>query len=289
MVTTTLNVGTLSNDLAIPSVTHPTPIPIDKPTFLVSAVYVGEHIDLRPFVHSKRVLAQQPAITGVTGGGVAILYRYGGVVFFDVSPTRQGRFLQELRPLIRQPYEQPETEEVRVSISKQDPEGEIGETVILSDASIERLETVASVLSKSVALAQYESDVALTFDRIEPFAVQLEQSGQGGRNMRLLLRHIGRALLDELKMVARAEVTDRPELIWDHPDLKQLYLRLEDEFELQERATILDRKLELISRTVETVLELLQKRRSVRVEWYIVMLIVIELALTLYQLFMRTS
>ena len=107
--------------------------------------------------------------------------------------------------------------------------------------------------------------------------------------MGLLLRHIGRALLDELKMVARAEVTDRPELIWDHPDLKQLYLRLEDEFELQERATILDRKLELISRTVETVLELLQKRRSVRVEWYIVMLIVIELALTLYQLFVRTS
>ena len=177
MVTATLNVGTRSNDLAIPSVTHPTPLPIDKPTFLASAVYVGEHIDLRPFVHSKRVLAQQPAITGVTGGGVAILYRYGAVVFFDVSPTRQGRFLQELRAFVRQLYEQPETEEVRVSISKQDPEGEIGETVILSDASIERLETVAAVLSKSVALAQYESDVALTFDRIEPFAVRLRAVG----------------------------------------------------------------------------------------------------------------
>jgi uncharacterized Rmd1/YagE family protein len=92
-----------------------------------------------------------------------------------------------------------------------------------------------------------------------------------------------------MKMVARAEVTDRPELISDHPDLEQLYLRLEDEFELQERAAILDRKLELVSRTVETVLDLLQKRRSVRVEWYIVILIVMELALTLYQLFVRTT
>jgi uncharacterized Rmd1/YagE family protein len=107
--------------------------------------------------------------------------------------------------------------------------------------------------------------------------------------MRLLLRHIGRVLLDEMKMVARAEVTDRPELIWDHPDLEQLYLRLEDEFELQERAAILDRKLELISRTVETVLDLLQKRRSVRVEWYIVILIVMELALSLYQVFVRST
>ena len=258
---------------------------------MASAFYVGEHIDLRPFVHAKRVLAQQPAITGGHR-------RRCGYRSIDMEPSsflmsrrrRQQQILGRIASLLfANPYEQPETEEVRISINKQDPEGEIGETVILKDASMERLETVAAVLSKSVALAQYESDVAMTFDRIEPFAVQLEQSGQGGRNMRLLLRHVGRALLDEMKMVARAEVTDRPELIWDHPDLEQLYLRLEDEFELQERAAILDRKLELISRTVETVLELLQKRRSVRVEWYIVILIVMELALTLYQLFVRTT
>jgi uncharacterized Rmd1/YagE family protein len=289
METTALNATTSVAAPATSGVIRSTLPSIDKPTFVASAFYIGEHIDMRQFVHTKRVLAQQPAITGVTGGGVAFVYRYGAVVFFDVSPTRQQRFLNGLRSFVQQPYEQPEAEEVRISINRQDPEGEIGETVILKDSSMERLEAVAAVLSKSVALAQYESDVALTFDRIEPFAVRLEQSGQGGRDMKLLLRHVGRVLLDEMKMVARAEVTDRPELIWDHPDLEQLYLRLEDEFELQERAAILDRKLELISRTVETVLDLLQKRRSVRVEWYIVILIVIELALTLYQLFVRTA
>jgi hypothetical protein len=41
---------------------------------------------------------------------------------------------------------------------------------------------------------------------------------------------------------------------------------LEDEFELEDRGAILARKLELISRTAGTVLDLLQKRRSVRVE-----------------------
>jgi uncharacterized Rmd1/YagE family protein len=275
--------------LASPSENKQAALTITKPTFPVRAVYVGEHIDLRGFLRSKRVPAQQPAIVAIPDGGLAILYRYGAVVFFDVLLTQQQQFLDDLEPLVLQPYAQPETEEIRISISKQEPEGEIGEAVTLKDASIERLETVAAVLSKSVALAQYEADVAINFERIEPIAVQLEQSGRGGRNMRLLLRHIGRALLDELKMVARVEVTDRPELIWDHPDLEQLYLRLEDEFELEERAAILDRKLELISRTVGTVLDLLQKRRSIRVEWYIVALIIMELALTLYQLFVRTT
>jgi uncharacterized Rmd1/YagE family protein len=183
----------------------------------------------------------------------------------------------------------PETEELSITINRQAPESETNGTLILIDATVERLQIVAAALSKSVALAQYEADVAVNFDRIEPFAIRLGQSGRGGRNMRLLLRHIGRALLDELKMVARIEVIDRPEVLWDHPDLEQLYRRLEDEFELQERAAILDRKIELISRTVETVLDLLQKRRSVRVEWYIVILIVIEIALTLYDLFLRST
>ena len=50
---------------------------------------------------------------------------------------------------------------------------------------------------------------------------------------------------------------------------------------------MLNRKLELISRTAETVLELLQHRHSLRVEWYIVILIVVEILLTLYELFLH--
>jgi required for meiotic nuclear division protein 1 len=258
---------------------------ISKSTFSARAIYAGEQIDLRSFVRSRRVLAQQPAIVALKGGGVAIIFRYGAVVFFDVSLAQQQTFLEELVPLVRQTYKQPETEEITISIDEQAPEGIAGEAVVLREASLKRLEIIAAAVGKSVALAQYEADAMQNFERIEPFAVQLEQSGRGGRNMRLLLRHTGSVLLDELKMVARVEVTDRPELIWDHPGLKQLYLRLEDEFELQERASILDRKLELIARTVGTVLDLLQKRRSSRVEWYIVILILIELAVMLYQLF----
>ena len=52
----------------------------------------------------------------------------------------------------------------------------------------------------------------------------------------------------------------------------------------EERFDALNRKLDLITRTVETVLELLQNRRALRVEWYIVGLIVFEIVLTIGQL-----
>lgn len=258
---------------------------ITKQQFAARALYVGEHIDVGWLLKSTRVPAQQPALIPLGGGGIAVLHRYGAVVFFDTITADEKRFLNELAPLVTHSYERPETEEVMVRVSPQDREGVESGTVVVKDGSSERLEIVAAALSKSVALAQYEADVAANFEQIEPFAAQLEQSGRGGRNMRQLLRHVGRALLNEHKMVARVEVVDRPDLLWERPELEQLYLRLEDEFELRERAAILDRKLDLISRTASTVIDLLQKRRSSRVEWYIVILIILEIALSVYGLF----
>jgi uncharacterized Rmd1/YagE family protein len=71
--------------------------------------------------------------------------------------------------------------------------------------------------------------------------------------------------------------------------LEGLYLRMESEFELSERYAALERKLNLISRTVQTVAELLHSKRSLRLEWSIVVLIVIEIMLTLYTMYTTAS
>ncbi len=68
-------------------------------------------------------------------------------------------------------------------------------------------------------------------------------------------------------MVGRTEVGEKPELLWERPESERFYVRLEDEYELKERHFDLERKLELISRTVETLPELFQSDRSLRLEW----------------------
>ncbi|OQB07769.1 MAG: hypothetical protein BWY17_05203 [Deltaproteobacteria bacterium ADurb.Bin207] len=78
-------------------------------------------------------------------------------------------------------------------------------------------------------------------------------------------------------MVGRVRVEESPELLWEFPHLERLYRRLFEEYELRERHSALERKLALISRTAETLLGLLHHRSSMRVEWYIVILIVAEI------------
>ena len=80
-------------------------------------------------------------------------------------------------------------------------------------------------------------------------------------------------------------MTEKPEILWEHPELERLYQRMADEYELRERHAALERKLELIYRSAETLLDLLHSKRTLRVEWYIVILIVVEVLLTLYEMF----
>jgi required for meiotic nuclear division protein 1 len=79
-------------------------------------------------------------------------------------------------------------------------------------------------------------------------------------------------------------VSDKPDILWDRPDLERLYARLETEYELDERAEVLNRKLVVIGQTARLMTELIDTERALRLEWAIVILIVAEITLTLYQM-----
>lgn len=248
-------------------------------TIPIRALLIGERIDVRAFGQADR-LATGPMLVRAGDNRAAAVLRYGAVVLFNMSPADETAFIEALHPYLTEPHGEWDVEAATVSVRAGD-EGPVdaGGTIFLSAITVERLQIVATVLAKSVVLASYEKQVASVFDRIEPLARSLGRRGHTGREGRALLRQIGDVLLMQHRMVGRVEVAEKPDLLWDHPELERLYARLQDEYELNDRARALDRKLELISRTAATSLDLLQSRRTLRVEWYIVILIVIEIVL----------
>ncbi len=250
----------------------------------VRALFVAERLKLQAF-ESTHLLANNPLTISIQDG-CAVLFRYGVVVLFDVDSAAEVTLMESLSPFLITPMEQLEQEQMDILVEKNALEGVHGNHIHLQEITVERLQIIADILAKSVVLAEYEKRVAAAFDRVEPLAGQLKRGQQhhGGRE---LLRHISETLLVQHKMVGRVEVTEKPELLWEQPHLERLFLRLEDEFELHERHAAMERKLEVIHRTADTLLDLLQTRRSLRVEWYIVILIVVEIFLTLYELFLH--
>lgn len=248
----------------------------------VRTLLLGERLDARG-LDPKQSLAAVPLTLRIGEGGLAVLFRYGVVVLVDVPPREEAAFLERLQPFVSEPLPAREIDETRIEIVPGAEEPiDLAGTIYLHDASVPRLQLVADVLAKSLVLAHYETSVAGIFDRIEPLADSLRATGRSGATGRDLLRQIGDVLATEHKMVGRVETGEKPELLWEHAELERLYMRLAEDYELRERDRALNRKFDVISRTAETLLSVLQNRSSLRVEWYILALIVAELLLSLY-------
>lgn len=257
----------------------------DKTRIAVRAMLIGERIDVRAFGASDRI-ATQPLLVRAGEGRAAAVLRYGAVVLFNMGAGDESALLEAVRPYVSEPYPEPDAESLTIAIAPgKDGVVNADGSIALAAATAERLQIVATVLAKSAVLGFYERQLATAFDRIEPLAASLKRTGRIGAEGRELLREIGDVLLMNHRTVGRVEVAEKPDLLWDHPELERLYARLQDEYELTERARAVERKLDLISRTATTALDLLQTRYLLRVEWYIVALIMVSILLTLYDMF----
>lgn len=196
-------------------------------------------------------------------------------------------FLNGLHPLIQRPAAGLMAEEIELALSADGREGMEGNSLFVSDFSLPVLQVVAEVLARSVVLERFEGRVGTTFESLQPMAADLGNGRLTRAHHRNLLKRLGDVLLDQQEMVGRVAVSDKPDVLWDRPDLERLYARLTDEFEIPDRFEAVESKLDLIGRTIQTAIDLIQSRRSLRVEWYIVILIVVEIGLTLYEMFIR--
>jgi len=252
--------------------------------FEVRAVHVGERIDVKGI--DPRLTPHLPVTIEVGSTGIAVLIRSGAVVLFNVDPIAQERFVADLGARVQGRYPRQELE--RVTIRQGDADGVEPDAIVLKELTIARLQVIAEILGKSVVLARYELDIAEAFNAIEPMAAQMKSTpSRLPWKQKDLVRTIGEAMLAEHQLVARAELLEKPELLWEDADLDRMYKRLEDEYELRERYLALDTKLGVISKAAQTMLELAQAKRSLNVEYYIVALILFEILLAVFEMLHR--
>lgn len=247
------------------------------------ALLLGDRLDLKLFKISD-CLATTPLTLEVDNdGGIAVLFRYGVVVLFGVKSMDEVRFIETLKPMLTNPYPAPEIEELEIHCGINSIGVQSG-AVSLDEISLANLQIIADALSKNLVLTLYEKKVAGEFDKIEPLAQELATHGKVSADTKKLLSKIGSMLLIEHRMVGRAEIGDKPETLWENPHLEALYASLEDEFELKERQSALDRKLRLISDTAQTLADVWDNKQLHKLEWYVIGLILFEIVISLYEM-----
>jgi len=251
------------------------------------ALLLGERIDTFGLERGD-VLSTSPLTFRTSKSGVVALFRYGVAVLIGMSALEEDQVIRQLDGRIKKPLRPREEETTRIEIAP-DKEEQIvpGGVIVLKTLSTEHMLLIADALATSVILAHDERNVSAVFDVIEPLARELAERGRTPGGRRAILKHIGNALLVQQRVSGLVAVGEKPDVLWERPDLERLYARLEDEYELKERATVLTRKLAVISETAKALADIIDTERSLRLEVIIVVLILLEILFTAYQILVR--
>ncbi len=253
----------------------------------VRALLLGDRIDTLG-LERKDVLSTTPLAFRVERDGYAVLCRYGVAVLFGLSPLQEDEIIRGLDGRIIGPLARREEESTQIEIAADKDEQITPNGIILLKALLpEHVLIIADAIATTLVLARDELNVSAVFDAIEPLARELAERGRTPGGRRAILKHIGNALLVQQRVSGLVAVAEKPDILWERPDLERFYARLEGEYELKERADLLTRKLTVISDTGKALADIIDTERSLRLERIIIALIMLETIFTGYQMFFR--
>jgi len=102
-----------------------------------------------------------------------------------------------------------------------------------------------------------------------------------------LLKLTGRLFLLRGKLNLYSELIEIPDLYWEEPTLEKIYYSVSKVLDINSRITILNRKLDYATDEQRAFLSVLNEKKSTRLEWIIIILIMVEVGFESFHFYER--
>jgi uncharacterized Rmd1/YagE family protein len=134
-----------------------------------------------------------------------------------------------------------------------------------------------------VALEQIESRLEIVFDRMEEIIARLGR-GELALPDKTMARTAATILDFKYRSISYVMVLDKPEITWESEEADRLYTTIAGLFELDLRYSQIKHKSDTLLDINSVFSGLSHARRSARLEWIIIVLIALEIALFLLEM-----
>lgn len=256
------------------------------PSLSARALQLGERLDFKGLERDD-CFSKNPLGFSTPSGGTVVLFKTGAAVFINMTPIEEEDMIASLNDRISEPVGERDVETATLTALGDDDTVLPNGPIQLRAADPYRLLVVAEALAASVSLSYDERRVAKSFDQIATVSENLKEGTLSGVRYKDTLKQIGEALGTQSRLAGRIDLNDKPDVLWDHPDLERLWAKLADDYDLKIRANAVAQKLNVIRDTADTLGNLLSTRTSHRLEWYVIALIALEIGLGLYDRFWK--
>ncbi|HJZ94589.1 MAG TPA: RMD1 family protein [Gemmataceae bacterium] len=265
-----------------------TPVSIETSRLEVRAEYFNSPIDLdllRARYRPYQVLSADPLVLKLAGNAHVVVLRFGAVVFWDCDGVTRAEVLGEVRRL---PDMGPASADVRdeMLVLTGEPDERMSfREIRLKTLSLEHIKIVSEMLGQSVALKHSELSVSRALKNTTPIVHALEARGALIPSAQTIVRTVGFTLSVREAILARLSLFDDPAETWRSERLARLHGLLYDHFDIKKRLSAVQEKVTFLSDLNTMLMNLLQNRTSHRLEWIVILLIVIEVAFSFIHFF----
>ncbi|WP_420575773.1 RMD1 family protein [Ekhidna sp.] len=262
---------------------------MEKKGFTYSAYLLADKIDLASFRkdHTDHLKSSNSSELYYQTSEDKFMYllSYGVVVFANMKSADIQLFLGRISPYCINLKEKPVEDDLQVEFLS-DSQIQIGFAELKIgrfDHPVNRM--VMLHLAQSVALDHYSILMEQILRSINTHTDLMRVKGRILLSKRKALRFIGTALSTKNTIAENLYILDSPEIAWEDEFLDQLHRKLVNHFELAQRYRALENTLKIVGDNLEVYISYNNHRESSRLEWIIIILIVIEVVDTLLSKF----
>jgi uncharacterized Rmd1/YagE family protein len=213
----------------------------------------------------------------------AFIFPYGAVVMWGLSAEEEETVLATLKTHEISPYEVAEREIMSYSYGSKETVS--GDCIILPSSHPNAKLAFSHGLAQSTKLSVFEAVVKKTIATTKAIPEQLARQGSVPLSRKEIRRKMGELFIERSSINLHFDVLDIPEYFWEHPELEPLYVSIATHLELETRVELLNRRLDVIHDLFEMLGNELNHQHSSRLEWTIILLIVIEVFISLSEYF----
>lgn len=223
------------------------------------------------------------------------IFQEGSVVFWNIPHDQQKRILYGLTTLKEEPYPNnlihEEQERLEFSLNRALERSKINRGVIQlalsQDASGIQLDqfAVSHAISLSVKLAIWET----LLDRYVESMSWVTKSMKEGNNLSLTRNQIFKKTGEIYELKHRinldSDLLDLPDVYWDRPNQEVLFLSVLSFLNINRRTSVINDKLNNCCELMNLLTNHMNDKHHVRLEWMIIILIMVEVSFEVVKFF----
>lgn len=211
-------------------------------------------------------------------------FREGSIVMWNISDLECGNILQFLKNYEQHRYSDElvntESELMNYTYADSGKRSHLkdGDIVLAQEAENLDKYTFSNAMAQSVKLGIWEASLNLYVDSIEFVTEDLKSGRQLRMTQQEVLRKQGELFALRHRINLSSDLLDTPDFYWERDDLEHLYQQICGYFSIAKRTRVMNERLNHCLELVSILSSHLSDRHHVRLEWMIIVLIMVEVA-----------